>query len=75
MINEIMLVAAVILLSAVIFNKAGAKIGLPSLLVFILLGILAGSDGLGGIKFEDYKLAQFIGIIAISYILYGRIEC
>ena len=70
MINEIMLVAAVILLSAVLFNKAGAKIGLPSLLVFILLGILAGSDGLGGIKFEDYKLAQFIGIIAISYILF-----
>lgn len=69
-INEILLIAAIILLSAVVFNKIGGKFGLPSLIVFILLGIMAGSDGLGGIWFEDYTLSQFIGIVAISYILF-----
>lgn len=69
-INEILLIAAILLMSAVIFNKIGGKFGVPSLIIFILVGILAGSDGIIGIHFEDYTFSQFVGIVAISYILF-----
>lgn len=68
--NEILLIASVLLMSAIIFNKVGGKFGVPSLLIFILVGILAGSDGILGIQFEDFSLAQNVGIVAISYILF-----
>ena len=68
--NEILLISAILLVSAIIFNKIGGKFGVPSLVIFILVGILAGSDGILGIYFEDYTLAQHVGIIAISYILF-----
>lgn len=69
-INEIMLLSSILLLSAVVFNKIGGKFGVPSLILFIFVGILAGSDGILGIRFEDYILAQNIGILAINYILF-----
>ena len=69
-INEILLIAAILLMSAIIFNKIGGKFGVPSLVIFIFVGILAGSDGILGIHFEDYTFSQFVGIIAISYILF-----
>ncbi len=68
--NEILLIASVLLMSAIIFNKVGGKFGVPSLLLFILVGILAGTDGILGIQFEDFSLAQNVGIVAISYILF-----
>lgn len=68
--NEILLIVSVLLISAILLNKIGGKFGVPSLLIFILVGIMAGSDGIGGIYFEDFYLSQFIGIVAISYILF-----
>lgn len=69
-ISEILLITAILLFSAIFFNKIGGKFGVPSLVIFILVGILAGSDGILKIHFEDYTLAQFVGIAAISYILF-----
>ncbi len=69
-INEILLIAAILLMCAILFNKIGGKFGVPSLIIFIFVGILAGSDGILGIYFEDYTFAQFVGIVAISYILF-----
>lgn len=69
-INEILLISAILLMCAIIFNKIGGKFGVPSLVIFILVGILAGSDGILGIHFENYIFAQFVGIVAISYILF-----
>lgn len=69
-INEILFIAAILLISAVFLNKIGGKFGVPSLIIFILVGILAGSDGILGIYFENYLMAQFVGIVAISYILF-----
>lgn len=68
--NEIMLLSSILLISAIIFNKIGGKLGVPSLVLFIFVGILAGSDGILGIHFEDYVFAQDIGILAIIYILF-----
>lgn len=52
------------------FSKLGGKFGIPSLLLFILVGILAGSDGLGGIYFDDFKIAQSVGIVSLAFILF-----
>ena len=68
--NEILLISSVLLVSTILLNKIGGKFGVPSLLIFILVGILAGSDGILGIHFEDYSLSQYVGIVAISYILF-----
>lgn len=68
--NHVLLITAVLLVMSVLLNKIGGKFGVPSLLIFILVGILAGQDGIGGIYFEDYDLANFIGMIAISFILF-----
>lgn len=68
--NEVLLITAFLLVLSVLLNKIGGKFGVPSLLIFILVGILAGTDGIGGIYFENYDLANFIGMIAISFILF-----
>lgn len=68
-INEIFLVVSLLLVCALLFNKVGGKY-VPSVILFIIVGILAGTDGIGGIYFDNYFLAQFIGIIAICYILF-----
>ena len=70
MFNNFLLVSSILLLLSVLFNKLGSKFGLPSLILFILVGIIAGSDGIFHIKFDDYILTQEIGIVAISYILF-----
>ena len=44
LLNEILLITSVLLVSAILLNKIGGKFGVPSLLIFILVGILAGSD-------------------------------
>ncbi len=69
-INSAILITAVLLLTAVLLSKAGGKFGIPSLLVFIVIGILSGTDGFGGIYFDNFYLAQFIGIIALIFILF-----
>lgn len=66
----LVLVGAFLLLS-VIASKASAKLGIPALILFIALGMLAGSDGPGGIAFEDYGLAKAIGTFALGAILFA----
>ena len=45
--------------------------GLPALILFLLICILAGSEGLGGIEFDDAHLAQSLGLVALAYILFS----
>ncbi len=59
------------MLLSIIASKASDKIGVPSLLLFLFIGMLAGSDGLGGINFYDPYLAQGLGVVALSYILFS----
>jgi cell volume regulation protein A len=62
--------AALILLS-IIANKVSGRLGLPALLIFIFVGMLAGSEGPGGIHFDDPVTAQSIGVVALSLILFS----
>lgn len=64
-------VTAVLLLIAIGSSKLTGRIGIPVLLLFIGIGMLAGSDGVGGIEFTDYELAQSVGITALAFILFS----
>ena len=69
---ELLFVAlAVFLLLAILGSKAATKTGVPVLLLFLLLGMMAGSDGLGGIQFDNPWLAQSVGVVALAFILFS----
>ena len=53
-----------------IASKTSACLGVPSLLLFLGIGMLAGTDGLIGIEFDDFELARNFGIIALAHILF-----
>lgn len=65
-----MLLAGVLLLLGIASSKFSARLGLPVLILFLSVGMLAGSEGLGRIPFEDYALANNIGSIALALILF-----
>jgi cell volume regulation protein A len=69
---EFMLLAAsLFLLISVVASKASGRLGVPALVLFLLIGMLAGSDGPGGIYFADYRFAQQLGILALVFILFS----
>lgn len=66
-----LLVVGTLLLLSVLASKLGGRLGVPGLLLFLAIGMLAGSDGPGGIWFDNYHLAQLIGTVALVFILYS----
>jgi len=67
----IIIVSAVLLFISVLASKTANRTGLPILIFFLLIGMLAGTDGIGKISFENSETAQFLGIIALCFILYS----
>jgi potassium/hydrogen antiporter len=63
--------AAILLILCVLASKATGKLGVPALAVFLGIGMLAGTEGIGGIAFDDAHVAQSLGIIALAYILFS----
>lgn len=63
--------ASVLLLLSVLVSTVSDRFGIPALLLFLVLGMLAGADGFGRIYFDDPALAQFIGVIALVLILFS----
>lgn len=68
--NNTMLIMAALLFLSVIVGKAGNRFGMPALLLFLGVGMVAGVDGFG-IKFDSAEAAQFIGMISLSIILFS----
>jgi cell volume regulation protein A len=66
-----LLVVSLLLLLSVLAWKIAGKLGIPALLLFLGLGMLAGSDGPGGIYFDNAQLAQAVGIVALVLILFA----
>ena len=66
----IILLGAVLLFVSIVSGKTGYRFGVPSLLLFLLVGIMFGSEGLG-IQFNSFKQTQFIGMVALSIILFS----
>ena len=69
--GALMAAAAVLVLLGVVASKVSARLGVPALLLFLLVGMAAGSEGVGGIEFEDYEMAQAIGVVALAFILFA----
>jgi potassium/hydrogen antiporter len=68
--ENILLIGSILLFVSLLASRTN-KLGIPALLLFLLVGMLAGSDGPGGIDFYDPKAAKFIGSIALSFILFS----
>ncbi len=64
-----LLVAGVLLLASLVVSRLGGRLGVPGLLLFLGVGMFAGSDGLG-IQFSDFRLAQALGTVALCFILF-----
>nr|WP_307624136.1 potassium/proton antiporter [Streptomyces sp. V3I7] len=67
--NQLLLICSVVLLVAVAAVRISSRSGLPSLLVYLGIGILMGADGIGGIRFNNAELTQVIGYAALVVIL------
>ncbi len=68
--DSVLLIIAVLLFLSVIASKTSYRVGVPTLFFFMVIGMLAGSEGIGGIEFDNAQIAQFIGVIALNFILF-----
>lgn len=67
--ENILLIGAILIFCSILISKTGYRFGIPTLLLFLLVGMGFGSDGLG-LQFHSAADAQFIGMIALSIILF-----
>lgn len=70
-IETLLISISVLLIISIIASKASSRFGIPSLLLFLFVGMLAGSEGLGGIYFDNPRLAQYLGVVALVFILFS----
>lgn len=69
--ENILLIGSILLLLSILASKTIGRVGIPALIIFLIVGMLAGSDGIGGIHFDDAELAQSLGTIALTFILFS----
>ena len=67
--ENILLIGAILIFCSILISKTGYRFGIPTLLLFLLVGMVFGSDGLG-LQFNSALDAQFIGMMALSIILF-----
>jgi cell volume regulation protein A len=65
-----LLVVGAILAGSILVALGAARVGVPSLVAFLALGMLLGSDGPGGIEFDDAELARTVGVAGLAAILF-----
>ena len=68
--ENILLIGSVLLFVSIVVSKTGYKFGVPTLLLFLVVGMVFGTDGFG-LQFNDTGEAQFIGMVALSIILFS----
>ncbi|HEY8512509.1 MAG TPA: potassium/proton antiporter [Cyclobacteriaceae bacterium] len=69
--ENVLLLGSVLLFVSILTSKTSFRFGIPTLILFLIVGMMAGVDGPGGIYFNDPKLARFLGIIALNFILFS----
>lgn len=69
--ENFLLIGSILLFISILAGKTSYRFGIPALVLFLAIGMLAGYEGIGGIYFDDPKTAQFIGIIALNFILFS----
>ena len=68
--NQLIFIGALLFVAAVLLNAWAYRVGAPLLLVFLVLGMLAGEDGPGGIRFDDYRATYIVGNPALAVVLF-----
>lgn len=68
--DSFILLAAILLIAGVLTTRFSTRLGVPSLILFILVGMVMGSDVLGIIYFDNAALTQLIGVVALVIILF-----
>lgn len=70
-IENILLVGSILLFLSILAGKTSYRFGVPTLIFFLVVGMLAGSEGIGKINFDSPVTAQFIGVVALNFILFS----
>ncbi len=70
-VEQVLLIGSILLFLSILISKTTGKISIPLLILFIGIGMLAGSDGMGGIHFDNLPLAQGIGVVSLVFILFS----
>lgn len=68
--NSYILFCAIVILVCVLFGRFSSKVGVPALLLFMLIGMMFGSDGIMNINFENYQLTEQVCSIALIFIMF-----
>lgn len=70
-----LLIMGILLLAGVLVTRVSSRFGVPALVGFLAVGMIVGTDGLGWINFHDARAAQWVGVIALVFILFeGGLE-
>lgn len=70
-IEHVLLVGSLLIVVSIAVARLSENLGVPALLLFLAIGMLAGSEGPGGIYFDDAHLSQSVGVIALVFILFA----
>ncbi|TGD48325.1 potassium/proton antiporter [Halobacteriovorax sp. Y22] len=68
--NNFLLGSSILLLLSVVLSKSSSRFGLPVLILFLIIGMLAGSDGIGGINFSNFELTHSLSLVALCLIIF-----
>ena len=68
--ENILFAAGLLLLMSTLISKTSDRFGVPVLLFFLMIGMFAGSEGIGGIYFDNASLAKSLGVVALTFILF-----
>jgi cell volume regulation protein A len=69
--ENILLSGSALLFVSILASKTSFRLGIPALIIFLIIGMLAGSEGPIGIYFDDPHIAKFLGIVALTFILFS----
>lgn len=69
--NNFLLGSSILLLLSIVLSKSSSRFGLPVLVLFLIIGMVAGSEGIGGINFENYELTHSLSLVALCLIIFS----